>query len=150
LRASACESRAARTAPATSSLRRISKTCSFRFKDSAALSVIVTLSYGPNLAAMWRQSAIIVAKLLKGIKPSDLPVEQPTKFELVENLRTAKSLDLTIPPSVLLRADEVIEGTSYTALRRDNDFQNHSLPRRRDPDFPLRTLIIFPTNDANQ
>ena len=58
---------------------------------------------------MWRQSAIIVAKLLKGIKPSDLPVEQPTKFELVVNLRTAKSRDLTIPPSVLLRADEVIE-----------------------------------------
>ena len=58
---------------------------------------------------MWRQSAIIVAKLLKGIKPSDLPVEQPTKFELVVNLRTAKSLDLTIPPSVLLRADEVTE-----------------------------------------
>ena len=58
---------------------------------------------------MWRQSAIIVAKLLKGIKPSDLPVEQPTKFELAVNLRTAKSLDLTIPPSVLLRADEVIE-----------------------------------------
>ena len=58
---------------------------------------------------MWRQSAIIVAKLLKGIKPSDLPVEQPTKFELVVNLRTAKSLDLTIPPSVLVRADEVIE-----------------------------------------
>jgi putative ABC transport system substrate-binding protein len=58
---------------------------------------------------MWRQSAIIVAKLLKGIKPSDLPVEQPTKFELVVNLRTAKSLDLTIPPSVLLRADGVIE-----------------------------------------
>jgi putative ABC transport system substrate-binding protein len=58
---------------------------------------------------MWRQSAIIVAKLLKGIKPSDLPVEQPTKFELMVNLRTAKSLDLTIPPSVLLRADEVIE-----------------------------------------
>jgi ABC-type uncharacterized transport system substrate-binding protein len=58
---------------------------------------------------MWRESAIIVAKLLKGIKPSDLPVEQPTKFQLVVNLRTAKSLDLTIPPSVLLRADEVIE-----------------------------------------
>ena len=61
---------------------------------------------------MWRQSAIIVAKLLKGIKPSDLPVEQPTKFELVVNLRTAKSLDLTIPPSVLLRADEVIRSHS--------------------------------------
>jgi putative tryptophan/tyrosine transport system substrate-binding protein len=67
------------------------------------------VSYGPSLAAMWRQSAIIVAKVLKGVKPADLPVEQPTKFELALNLRTAKSLDLTIPPSVLLRADEVIE-----------------------------------------
>ena len=67
------------------------------------------VSYGPNLAAIWRQFGIIVAKVLKGVKPADLPVEQPTKFELVVNLRTAKSLDLTIPPSVLLRADEVIE-----------------------------------------
>jgi putative ABC transport system substrate-binding protein len=67
------------------------------------------VSYGPNLAAIWRQFGIIVAKLLKGVKPADLPVEQPTKFELVVNLRTAKSLDLTIPPSVLLRTDEVIE-----------------------------------------
>jgi putative ABC transport system substrate-binding protein len=67
------------------------------------------VSYGPNLAAIWRQSAIIVAKVLKGIKPAELPVEQPTKFELVINLGTAKSLDLSIPPSVLLRADEVIE-----------------------------------------
>jgi putative ABC transport system substrate-binding protein len=67
------------------------------------------VSYGPNLAAIWRQFGIIVAKLLKGVKPADLPVEQPTKFELVVNLRTAKSLGLSIPPSVLLRADEVIE-----------------------------------------
>jgi putative ABC transport system substrate-binding protein len=67
------------------------------------------ISYGPSLAAMWRQAAIIVAKVLKGTKPADLPVEQPTKFELVVNARTAKSLGLTIPTSVLLRADEVIE-----------------------------------------
>jgi putative ABC transport system substrate-binding protein len=67
------------------------------------------VSYGPNLAAIWRQFGIIVAKVLKGVKPADLPVEQPTKFELVVNLRTAKSLGLSIPPSVLLRADEVIE-----------------------------------------
>jgi len=67
------------------------------------------VSYGPNLAAMWRQSAVILGKVLKGAKPADVPVEQPTKLELVVNFRTAKSLDLTIPPSVLLRADEVIE-----------------------------------------
>ena len=67
------------------------------------------VSYGPGLAAIWRQSAIIVGKVLKGVKPADLPVEQPTKFDLALNLRTAKSLELTIPPSVLLRADEVIE-----------------------------------------
>ena len=67
------------------------------------------VSYGPGLAAIWRQSAIIVGKVLKGVKPADLPVEQPTKFDLALNLGTAKSLELTIPPSVLLRADEVIE-----------------------------------------
>jgi putative ABC transport system substrate-binding protein len=67
------------------------------------------VSYGPNLAAIWRQFGIIVAKVLKGVKPADLPVEQPTKFELALNLGTAKSLELTIPPSILLRADEVIE-----------------------------------------
>jgi putative ABC transport system substrate-binding protein len=67
------------------------------------------VSYGPSLSGMWRQSAIIVAKVLRGAKPADLPVEQPTKLDLAINLRTAKSLDLTIPPSVLLRADEVIE-----------------------------------------
>ena len=67
------------------------------------------VSYGPNLGAIWRQFGIIVAKVLKGVKPADLPVEQPTKFELVVNLRTAKSLGLSIQPSVLLRADEVVE-----------------------------------------
>ena len=67
------------------------------------------ISYGPNLAAMWRQSAAIVVKILKGAAPADLPVEQPTKFELVLNAKTAKSLGLAIPPSMLVRADEVIE-----------------------------------------
>ena len=79
----------------------------YQWKEHAEVGGLV--SFGPNLAAMWRQSAVIVAKILKGAKPADLPVEQPTKFELVVNLRTAKSLDLTIPPSILLRADEVIE-----------------------------------------
>jgi putative ABC transport system substrate-binding protein len=67
------------------------------------------ISYGPSLADLWRQAAIIVVKILKGAKPADLPVEQPTKFEMVVNARTANSLGIKIPPDVLLRSDLVIE-----------------------------------------
>jgi putative ABC transport system substrate-binding protein len=67
------------------------------------------MSYGPNLPTMFRRAADFVDKILRGAKPGEIPVEQPTKFDLIVNLTTAKVLGLEIPPILLARADEVIE-----------------------------------------
>jgi len=77
------------------------------FRESVEAGGLI--SYGPNFAELWRRSAEYIDKILRGAKPGDIPVEQPTKFDLVINLKTAKALGLSVPPALLARADDVIE-----------------------------------------
>ncbi len=79
----------------------------YAYRESAEAGGLI--AFGPNIRDNYRRAATLVDKILKGAKPADLPVEQPTRFELVVNLKTAKALGLTIPPSVLVRADQLIQ-----------------------------------------
>jgi len=79
----------------------------YAWKDPVSAGGLI--AYGVNIPQVYRRAAYYVDKILRGTKPGDLPVEQPTKFDLVVNLKTAKALGLTIPPGLLLRADEILE-----------------------------------------
>jgi putative ABC transport system substrate-binding protein len=79
------------------------------FEDGAYVEAGGLMSYGPDYDEVFRTAAVFVSKILKGAKPADLPIEQPTKFQLVINLKTARALEIEIPSSLLIMADRIIE-----------------------------------------
>ena len=107
------------TAPAVTALLPLFETVKNRLPSMCGRAAFVNdgclISYGASRLDSWRRAAIFVDKILKGTKPADLPVEQPTKFELVINLKAAKALGLTIPPVVMMRAQKVIKEASAKA-----------------------------------
>jgi putative ABC transport system substrate-binding protein len=79
------------------------------FEDGSYVEAGGLMSYGPDYDEVFRTAAVLVSKILKGVKPADLPIEQPTKFQLVINLKTARTLEIEIPSSLLVMADRIIE-----------------------------------------